>query len=183
VQIDADVLARQVDARRHARLEQQARARGLGHDVAADLDPDRSRRLADVDAMERIARVTFDPLVLLVPLVERVEVQHQVPGQVVVRGPEAGADAIVDRDRLAGGRVHAEGDPRVQHAGHLAVRRRCRRQLGPDVVDRHGEGGADTARLPDEERSRAVDDRVRAEARPDPLLDRLVAKLATGLGQ
>ena len=63
--VDADVLARQVEAQRQVGLGQQAGARGLGDDVAVDLDPDRPRAPADVDAMERIARVALDPLVLL----------------------------------------------------------------------------------------------------------------------
>jgi hypothetical protein len=124
-----------------------------------------------------------DPLVLLEPFVEAGEVEHHVAGQVLVGEPEARAGAVRDRDRLARGRVHAERDPRVQHAGRLAIRVRRRRQRGADVLGRYGKGGDDAARLPDERGSRAVDDRFRAEEGPHALLDRLVAKLVASVGQ
>ena len=183
MQVGEDVLAREIEAGRQARLEQQARGRGLGDDVAVDLDPDRSRGQAGIDAVERIARVGDDRVLLLVPGVERREVERHVAGQILVREPEPGAHPIVDRDRLTRGRVHAERDPRVQHARRLIVRRGRLPQLGPDVLDGHGVGRDDTARLPDEDRPRAVDDRLRAEARTHALLDRLVAKLAACVGE
>jgi hypothetical protein len=175
VKLGADVLARHIEAQRQAGLEQQAGARGLRQDVAIELDPDRPRALADVHPMERIERVTGDPLVLLVPVVEGVEVERHVAGQILVREPEPGAHAVLDRDRLARGRVHAERDPGVQHAGHVAIARRRRSQLGPDVLHGHGEGRHDAARLPDQDRTRAVDNRLRAQVRPHALLDRLMA--------
>ena len=138
-------------------------------------------RLADIDAMEWLARVADDPLVLLVPVVEACEVERHVAGQVLVHEPEPGAHAVVDRDGLARGRVHAERDPRVQHAGHLTVRGGRRRQCGADVLDRNGVGRDHASRLPEEDRARAVDDGLDAEDRPDALLDRLVTKLAEGL--
>ena len=174
VQLGADVLARQVEAHRQLGLEQQPGARGLGDDLAVDLDPHRSRAPADVDAVERVARVAGDPLVLLVPLVEGGEVEHHVAGEVLVGEPEPGARAVADRDGLARGRVHAERDPRVQHAGDLAVGRRRRRQLGADVLGRHGVG-RDTRRGSQTRIARVLSTTVsRAEARPHALLDRLV---------
>jgi hypothetical protein len=128
----------------------------------------------------RVAWVAGDPLVLLVPVVEGGEVERHVARQVLVREPETGAHAVADRDRLAHGGVHAEGNPGVQHAVRVAVRRRRARQLGPDVLHRHGVRRDHAARLPDEQRSRAVDDRLRAEPCAHAPLDRLVAKLAAG---
>jgi hypothetical protein len=133
--------------------------------------------------MERFAWVDGDALVLFVPGVEGVEVEHHVAGQIVVREPEPGALAVLDRDRLACRRVHAERDPGVQHARHLTVRGRRHRQLSSNVLDRHGVGRDDAARLPDQDRPRAVDDRLRTELRPHTPLDRFVTKPAAGPGQ
>ena len=114
---------REVEARGQVGLEQQPGARGLGHDLAVDLDPDRARALADVDAVERVARVAVDPLVLLVPGVERVEVEHHVAVEVLVGEPEPGALAVADRHRLAWRRcARANGIPGCSTPGRLAVR-------------------------------------------------------------
>ena len=165
VELGAHVLARDVEAHRPARLAQQPRARGLGHDLAVDLDPHRARAQAHVDSVVRIARVAGDRLVLVVP-VEGVEVEHHIAVEVVVGEPEPGAGAVRDRDRLARRRVHAERDPRVQQAGDVAVGRRRRGDAGRDVLLRRGVDRADAARLPDEARPRALGDRFGSEGWP-----------------
>jgi hypothetical protein len=47
----------------------------------------------------------------------------------------------------------------------------------------HGVGRDDAARLPQEDRARAVDHRLPGEHRPHAPLDRLVAELGAGAGQ
>ena len=59
----------------------------------------------------------------------------------------------------------------------------ARRQRGADVLGRHRVGRDDAARLPHEDRPRAVDDRLLVEHRAHAPLDRLVAKLAARAGQ
>jgi hypothetical protein len=103
--------------------------------------------------MKRVAGVTEDALVLLVP-VEGVEVERDVAGQVPVPHPEPRADGVADLYGLVLGRVHAERD--------------CLRRTY-------------AARLPEEHRARAVDDRVPAALRPHPALDRLMPEQVTGL--
>jgi hypothetical protein len=73
-------------------LEPQPRPRALGRDLAAELDPHRSCALADVDALERVARMPGDPLVLLVPAVEGGEVEltlRRSPWMLDSSGPQA----------------------------------------------------------------------------------------------
>jgi hypothetical protein len=182
LQLGHDVLAGQVVARRDARLEEQQRPVALGHQLAVELDPDVARAAPGVDAVERVARMGEDRLVLLEPLVEGREVEHHVARQVLVGGPEGGRlerrAGRAQVERLAVGGVGGEGDPGMEDrsvGGHRPGR--AGHELGADVLDRDGVQRHDAARLPDQQRARAVDHRLTAERGPDALLDRLMAQL------
>ena len=158
---------------------------------AVDLDQHVARAVDDVDPVERVARVRDVALVLLVPGVERLELEQHVAVQRRVGRAErrrlraAGARG----QRLPGRGVDGERDARVEH-GPVAELRRAHGgdagglvdpvlggdQLGGDVGRRDGVGGDDALRLPDEQRARAVDDGDPAQGAADPLLGRLMAQ-------
>ena len=86
---------------------------------------------------------------------------------------------LFEADARLGGHTHTH---RVQQAGRVAVARGRGLGLGEQVLGRDGVDGADAARLPHEQRPRAVGDRTSLEARPHASIDRLVAQQAAGLG-
>ena len=99
------------------------------------------RAVTDVDPMEGVARVAEEPLVLLEPLVEGLEVEHHVGGEVRVRGPErrlvAHLPVHAQVRGLALGRMRRERDPGMQDrrapasaGGRPARARRGRRRPG-----------------------------------------------------
>ena len=71
-------------------LEEPSTAIGVGQHDAFVFQPDASGTLPDVDAVERVPRVPDDRLVLLPP-VERAEIQFDIAGEIGVVQPEAGA--------------------------------------------------------------------------------------------
>ena len=93
-QVDPDVGSGQVvPGHREGALEQPLGAVGVGQHHAVVLQPDPPRAGPDIDPVERIAGVADDRFVLLPP-VERLEVQHHVTGQVGVGQPEGRVLAV-----------------------------------------------------------------------------------------
>src|SRR5215831_10330759 len=119
--------------------------------MAIALDPHVSGALEGVDADERVMRMDEDLLVLLEPVIERVPWNRDVPGEV----------GIGKAARLGSRSSAAPGDERHVLAG--------------EGVDRHL-----LARLPDEQRALAVDDRVLAPRTADPAGDRVVRQIIEG---
>src|SRR3712207_704282 len=68
-------LFRSVPARRQPGLEQGERATGLRQRLAVECDLHVARAAVDVEAVERVARVADDRLILLEPLVKHAEMK------------------------------------------------------------------------------------------------------------
>ena len=165
-EVDADIGARDVPARREAGLDEQQRAVGLGDDRPVELDADMARAAQHVDAVVRVARVLEDLVVLLPPRVHRVPVEGDVPGDVGAR---------VDRLRVVPDRVL--GDPvadadrevarlALARAGGVLVRRL--EQVVADVLQREVVDG-EMALLEEDQDAVRVGDGLAAEHHADAL--------------
>src|SRR5215470_2228711 len=119
--------------------------------MAIALDPHVPRALEGVDADERVTWMDEDLLVLLEPVIEGVPRDRDVPVEVGI-----------GKAALLGGRSSgAPGDERHVLAG--------------EGVNRHL-----LARLPDEHRAPAIDDRVVAARTADPAGDRVIRQVIEG---
>jgi len=198
-ELGANVAGRQVVAGGQHGLEQQRGPGRLGQHVAVQFHPDLARAGKDVDAVERVTGMGHVELVLLIPGLERREVQDDVPGQVGVGGiePRSGpvlpASAQVDRAPLGG--VHGERNRGVKHgaavqlwhAGAKGARMpelyRIRHdQLRGNVAVRDRVRRHDPARFPDQQGPGGVHDCAAAQDRADALAGRFVPQLAETAG-